>query len=45
VRFKASRCESWRTRRGGSWERASAFWGEIHGVEKHIKSDSPTQTI
>lgn len=40
MRFKASRCESWRTKRGDSWERGDAFWGEIHGVEKHIKEES-----
>jgi len=37
VRFKTSRCESWRTKRGGSWERVGVFWGEIHGVGKQIK--------
>jgi len=40
VRFKASRCESWTTIRGGYWERVGAFWGEIHGVEKYIKGES-----
>jgi len=40
VRFKASICESWRTKRGGSWENVGAFWGEILRVEKHIKRES-----
>jgi len=37
VRFKASRCKPWRTKRGGSWKSVGAFWGEIHMLEKHIK--------
>jgi len=40
VRFKTSRCESWRTKRGGSWDRVGAFWGEIHGDGKHMSGES-----
>jgi len=39
VRFKASKCESWRTKRERSWEKVGAFWEEIHGAGKHIKGE------
>ncbi|RHN38930.1 hypothetical protein MtrunA17_Chr8g0338401 [Medicago truncatula] len=38
--FKASRCESWRTKRGGSWDMVGVFWGKIHGDEKHMSRES-----
>jgi len=40
VRFKASRCESWRTKKEDSWKKVGAFCGDIYGVEKHIKGES-----
>jgi len=33
VRFKASRCESWRTKRGALEKRVGAFWGRFMGME------------
>jgi len=39
VSFKASRWESWRTKRGCSWKSVGAFWGEIHGL-KNISNES-----
>jgi hypothetical protein len=30
---------SWRTKRGGCWKKVGAFWGEIHGVGKHMSGD------
>jgi len=40
VRFKASRCESWRTKRGGSCEKGWCLLGKIHGVGKHMSGES-----
>jgi len=40
VRFKASRCEPWRTKRGGSCEKGWCLLGKIHGVGKHMSEES-----
>jgi len=40
VRFKASRCESWKPKEGALRKRVCAFWGEIHGVGKHMSGES-----
>jgi len=40
MRFKCFKCKSWITKRGGSWKRVGAFWGEIYGVEKHMSGES-----
>jgi len=32
VRFKASRYESWRTKRGGSWEKGCCLLGRFMGL-------------
>jgi len=40
VRFKASRCESWRTKRGGSCENGWCLLGKIHGVGKQMSGES-----
>jgi len=45
VRFKASRCESWKPKIGGSWKRVSAFWGEIHGDGKHMSGESIVRNL
>jgi len=40
VRFKALRCEFWRTKRGGYCEKGWCLLGKIHGVEKHMSGES-----
>jgi len=40
MRFKASRCESWRTRRGRLLGKGWCLLGKIHGVGKHMSGES-----